>query len=399
MNNQNSINLSVKDFQIIKSANISFLPGLNCIIGQSNNGKSALMRAAKACIYNESGTSSVRLGCNNFAVGLQMNGHTVILQKGNNSLYKIDNEVYGKIGRTQLDEVANALQIKELSINGSNETINFWDQMEKPFLLDRSETELFRFIVDSGKDTNVTAALKSITQDRQQISKDIVITQGKIAQIEDNIKRQELELQNSDKKLDIYNRVIELGPKISRVKELTNLKNKALDDGKQLSEVFSEKSRIDKVIDLSSQILEQINLNTRKLNLSIELSNKIRKSQDQIKNINTLLDKTKSLDISDLNDLFSKYKLLSSLVSKTRDTQDLIVELSNKTYKDININKDNLDKYKSLSEIIGRVNLKQSQIAMLENEKVIIDSELEKVNKELENIKICPTCGQLLHNN
>lgn len=399
MNNQNSINLSVKDFQIIKSANLSFLPGLNCIIGQSNNGKSALMRAAKACIYNESGTSSVRLGCNNFAVGLQMNGHTVILQKGNNSLYKIDNEVYGKIGRTQLDEVANALQIKELSINGSNETINFWDQMEKPFLLDRSETELFRFIVDSGKDTNVTAALKSITQDRQQISKDIVITQGKIAQIEDNIKRQELELQNSDKKLDIYNKIIELGPKISRVKELTNLKNKALDDGKQLSEVFSEKSRIDKVIDLSSQILEQINLNTRKLNLSIELSNKIRISQEQIKNINTLLDKTKSLDISDLNDLFSKYKLLSSLVSKTRDTQDLIVELSNKTYKDININKDNLDKYKNLSEIISRVNLKQSQIAMLENEKVIIDNELEKVNKELENIKICPTCGQLLHNN
>ena len=399
MNNQNSINLSVKDFQIIKSANLSFLPGLNCIIGQSNNGKSALMRAAKACIYNESGTSSVRLGCNNFAVGLQMNGHTVILQKGNNSLYKIDNEVYGKIGRTQLDEVANALQIKELSINGSNETINFWDQMEKPFLLDRSETDLFRFIVDSGKDTNVTTALKSITQDRQQISKDIVITQGKIAQIEDNIKRQELELQNSDKKLDIYNKVIELGPKISRVKELTNLKNKALDDGKQLSEVFSEKSRIDKVIDLSSQILEQINLNTRKLNLSIELSNKISISQEQIKNINILLDKTKSLDISELNDLFSKYKLLSSLVSKTRDTQDLIVELSNKTYKDININKDNLDKYKSLSEIINRVNLKQSQIAMLENEKVIIDNELEKVNKELENIKICPTCGQLLHNN
>ena len=399
MNNQNSINLSVKDFQIIKSANLSFLPGLNCIIGQSNNGKSALMRAAKACIYNESGTSSVRLGCNNFAVGLQMNGHTVILQKGNNSLYKIDNEVYGKIGRTQLDEVANALQIKELSINGSNEAINFWDQMEKPFLLDRSETELFRFIVDSGKDTNVTAALKSITQDRQQISKDIVITQGKIAQIEDNIKRQELELQNSDKKLDIYNKVIELGPKISRVKELTNLKNKALNDGKQLSEVFSEKSRIDKVIDLSSQILEQINLNTRKLNLSIELSNKISISQEQIKSINILLDKTKSLDISDLNDLFSKYKLLSSLVSKTRDTQDLIVELSNKAYKDININKDNLDKYKNLSEIISRVNLKQSQIAMLENEKVIIDNELEKVNKELENIKICPTCGQLLHNN
>ena len=120
---QNNVNLSVKDFQIIKSANLSFLPGLNCIIGQSNNGKSALMRAAKACIYNEPGTTSVRLGCNNFAVGLQMNGHTVILQKGNNSIYKVDNDVYGKIGRTQLDEVAKALGIKQLNINGSNEEI------------------------------------------------------------------------------------------------------------------------------------------------------------------------------------------------------------------------------------------------------------------------------------
>ena len=66
-NQQNSVNLSVKDFQIVKNANLSFLPGLNCIIGQSNNGKSALMRAAKACIYNTPGTTNVRLGCNNFA--------------------------------------------------------------------------------------------------------------------------------------------------------------------------------------------------------------------------------------------------------------------------------------------------------------------------------------------
>ena len=103
MNNQ--INLSVKDYQIIKNANLSFLPGLNCIIGQSNNGKSALMRASKACIYNEAGTTSVRTGCSNYAVGIQMNGHTVILQKGANSLYKIDNELFDLISqRTSLSK-------------------------------------------------------------------------------------------------------------------------------------------------------------------------------------------------------------------------------------------------------------------------------------------------------
>ena len=226
---QNSINLSVKDFQIVKKASLTFTPGLTAIIGQSNNGKSALFRAAKSCIYNEPGTTSIRHGCNQYAVGIQMNGHTVIY-------HKVDNMTYQKVGRTQLPEVAEALGIKELNLNGVNEQINFWDQMEKPFLLDRSETELFRFIVDSGKDNNVTTALKTLTQDRQQITKDITLTEGKIAQLEENIKRQEEALKNSEYKLSIYGAVIELGPKIQRVNDVTNLKNKSISDAKNLKE-------------------------------------------------------------------------------------------------------------------------------------------------------------------
>ena len=108
---ENVINLSVKDFQIIKNASLTFGPGLNAIIGQSNNGKSALFRAAKSCIYNEPGTTSIRNGCSSYAVGLQMNGHTVIYQKGKESIYKIDGNVFQKVGRTQLPEVAGSLNI------------------------------------------------------------------------------------------------------------------------------------------------------------------------------------------------------------------------------------------------------------------------------------------------
>ena len=42
-----TINVNVKDFQIIKSAKAEFIPGLNLIIGPSNNGKTSFIKAIK----------------------------------------------------------------------------------------------------------------------------------------------------------------------------------------------------------------------------------------------------------------------------------------------------------------------------------------------------------------
>ena len=119
----------IKDFQIIKSAALDFEPGLTAILGESNNGKSAIFRAIMSAIYNEPGTTNIRFGADAYMVGIEHNNHKVILQKGANSLYLVDGEKYTKIGKTQLDEVANALNIRSLSINGSTEKINFWNQM------------------------------------------------------------------------------------------------------------------------------------------------------------------------------------------------------------------------------------------------------------------------------
>ena len=41
---------SIKDFQIIKKATLEFTPGLNVIIGPSNNGKTSILKAIKAAL-------------------------------------------------------------------------------------------------------------------------------------------------------------------------------------------------------------------------------------------------------------------------------------------------------------------------------------------------------------
>lgn len=86
-----SLKTQIKDFQIVKKASLEFIPGLNVIVGPSNNGKTSILKAIKAAIYTVPGATPIRSGQTSYAVGLNYNGHTVILQKGlKESVYLVD---------------------------------------------------------------------------------------------------------------------------------------------------------------------------------------------------------------------------------------------------------------------------------------------------------------------
>ena len=399
MEKSSEIVLSVKDFQIIKKASLSFQPGLTAIIGQSNNGKTALFRAAKACIYNEPGTSSVRIGCNQYAVGIQMNGHTVICQKGSNNIYKVDGTLFQKIGRTQLPEVAEALGIRELSLNGSNEQINFWDQMEKPFLLDRSETDLFRFIVDSGKDNNITQALKSIASDRQGITKEITLIEGMIAQAETNLKSFEEKLVNADEVLAICNRIIKIGPEINRLKLLKETLAKYNELKQNLDNTRNTLNNDIMYINRLEPKAEIISTSLRKNDL---ISNILSVIKSKTSDMNTLKDTLKSLELiwnSRLNENFELYKLLNTNLTKSRSIQDEIRKLNSIKIPDITEEfTNNFDKLEKISSTLSLYKDNKTQINLIESSLNSIKLELEQTQKEINSIGICPTCGQPLHN-
>lgn len=391
----NEFNISIKDFQIIKSASLTFKPGLNCIIGQSNNGKSAIFRAAKACIYNTPGTTQVRLGASNYAVGIQANGHTVILQKGTNNIYKIDGKLYEKIGRTQVPEVAEALRIADIPINGTTEEINFQDQMEKPFLLDRSETDLFRFIVDSGKDSNVTLALKTITQDRQQKTKDITITEGALSLIEDNLKTQEEKLKNSDLNISICDRVIALGPKIKSIEDIKNLSS-------HIEELTSNKQKLEEdnkntstLLDKVSPIMEVLKDKVDKQNVINTLANRVDTSKQQLASTKVKLDSLGNItDTKELSNNLDKYKSICELESRLNGSKNALNEMQQITIPELNTT--NFDKYKAISEIVAHIDTSNKDKSVVEDKLKEVKEELSTLQKEIESIGICPTCGRPL---
>ena len=391
-------NVSIKDFQIIQNASLTFKPGLNCIIGQSNNGKSAILRAIKSAIYNKPGTTSVRLGASSYAVGIQANGHTVIFQKGANSKYKVDDTILEKIGRTQIEEVANALNIKDLNLNGVNEEINFLDQMEKPFLLDRSETDLFRFIVDTGKDVNITTALRTITQDRQQISKNITTMDGRIKQVEETLEIQKQNLKDSETKIDLYNKVIDLGPRITRSKELTSLKGTLNDLTEDISKSKEEKSKIDTVLDSVLPVEDRINTINKKQEVINILVSGITKASKEKEELKKKSDSISKIDVSKLSGDYETYNKLRDLSSSIEKINKELDVYKNQKYPEFtNEFNDNVNRYKSISELLGSIKFTNMQLKESKGNLEITIEELKKAEDEVNSYGVCPMCGKPLH--
>jgi len=390
--------VSVKDFQIVKSASLEFIPGLTVIQGESNNGKSALFRAIKSCIYNEPGISNVRVGCKNYMVGIEHKGHKVIFQKGENSLYMIDGQQFNKVGKSQVPEVANALGIKALSINDATEKINFWDQMEKPFLLDRNSSDLFRFIVDSGEDDNLNTTLRSMVSDKNKLNTDKNLKEGSIATLKQQIGTMENTLAGSEEKIQLCENVISFSPMTSKLltinNTITNITNKETEveeTEKQLSRQREIKQEIDSKINTLSYNIstkEQLQEKISKHETVNEELNKLNGTLNNKVDFKVILPSISKIidDKTKLGEKLAKINELSEFISNNKITK---IECS--------IGQDEINRLSSLKVVLDRISYLDDQLNQLTNSKLQLDKEYEPILKEYKAIKVCPYCGNKLH--
>lgn len=398
-----SMKVQVKNYQIIKNAEAEFVPGLNVIVGPSNNGKTSFIKAIKSLIYTEPGSTPIRFGTQSYIVGIQYNGHTVILQKGlKDSAYLVDGEKFTKYGTSTPEEVSKALGIRELELNGKKEKINFWDQMNYPFLLDKSSTELFRFIVDSGEDDQISAALKDMVSDRQGINKDINQLQGSIMVLDEQIASKTKEIDNLKPRLDVSKEIIKMQTKVANVRQMNDLlekikslQSKQLELQKQYNKVEAEsKIYTESVLKLQdsyekssiySNTLQRINDFKNRINQNDQILSKYKITFDLLENVSKVnLEPLIKVRDSILN-LQSKVNLLSNQKSSTLDIDTKKVEENLLT----------LTNYKtSLQRFSANRTLKSNSETMMDSVNKILD----KITKLQSNIQVCPYCGQAIHN-
>lgn len=389
--------VQIKNYQIIKDVSLEFIPGLNVIIGPSNNGKSSILKAIKALIYTVPGTTPIRNGQSFYAVGISYNNHTIILQKGlKESVYIVDGEKYTKYGVNTPEIVSKSLNIKELVLNGNKEQLNFWDQMEYPFLINRTSTELFKFIIDSSDSDQVSQSLKDMVSDRQQLNKEIDLLQGTINTIDLDIDSYTNTLDKSKSIIEACNSIIELQPKVSKLNQLKQIKEIHETNKNELNNLNTELYNKQTETTLHKKYYTNIYSKNSTLqvlnNKFIQLHNLIEDLSNNNEDILKLskLRNLKQLDNSKLNQLKqikNQLDLIKNQISNMKPIKIVKLNLSEQSL--IRLNKLKQIRKNHINNDYKMINLvasKQTTVGHLD---------LLKETKEF--FDICPLCGHKLH--
>lgn len=139
----------VNNFQSIEKASIT-VKGFTLIIGQSNQGKSATLRALKAACTNRFKNGQVRHGEDHALIKVRVPDSDSVLQScrpWNGSIkYKLGDQLFTKVGRTMPRQIAEFLNLGVLEAGSDSYSLNFHDQFQPPLLLAFSQPKVMELL-------------------------------------------------------------------------------------------------------------------------------------------------------------------------------------------------------------------------------------------------------------
>lgn len=167
--------LTLENFQSHKYTELEFAPGLNAIIGQSDTGKSAILRALRWVITNRpSGEAYRSYWGGDTEVIIQLDNSSIMRYKSaSGNGYKLNGSVFQAIGTTVPDEIASALAIDE---------VNFQQQLDRPFLLDSSPGEVAQHFNRVAGLDKIDSAVQTVQSKIRQINSGLAAAQTAVAQ-------------------------------------------------------------------------------------------------------------------------------------------------------------------------------------------------------------------------
>jgi len=128
--------LSISNFQSHKNSILNFAPGVNCIVGESDSGKTAILRALNWIITNRPSGDAFRSswgGVTECRVDLTDGNWIARTKDKDGNQYELNAEVMKAMGMTVPESIAKVLNLNSVNIQG---------QMDSPFLLASSAGEV-----------------------------------------------------------------------------------------------------------------------------------------------------------------------------------------------------------------------------------------------------------------
>jgi len=275
--------LIIKNFQSHKLTKLKFHSGVNCIIGSSDVGKTAIIRALRWLMFNRPKGDAIRsYWGGETRVSMSTEAGKLDLVRDSTNYYVLNGQKLEAIGYDVPEEVTSMLNVNE---------INLQNQHDRPFLLDTSPGAVAQFF-------NAVAHLDVIDRAISNVQK-------WIRELHQGIDSAASQIVNLEAKLSEYDGIEELDGRVTAIEQLDKERRGYLSLAEQLQTYVKEIKDVEAKIDSHASIL---NLDESVDATLLLIQEKQNKTVEQIQLLNLLT------AIEDVNkQAESKQNLISKL--------------------------------------------------------------------------------------
>lgn len=382
--NSSNFELDLTNFQSISKAHLEFVKGINIIVGQSNSGKSATLRAIKANILNTTGANRfIRNGSEDSTVSIKYRGNDINWYRNKKeSKYTVNGEDYIKVGSSNLFKI---LEDNGFVVDDKNNLMNVESELELPFPFDRNSSELFKLFENIFCVSDSACILKLMKDDEDRNDKERKRKEEEILKLDNKLKA----LEELEQEVDL--------DKLKRGKELLVslcTKKETLED---------TVSKITKI----TYLIKQLDLREPKIDFTNDTITKydtLRKNCTKINTTVELIKLGKSIlsdkDITTDNKLDSVERLekLHTTYFRLKNTE-LLLTLSESCTKELSVDNSAIDNYLTLKNVFLKVMNIKKEAKELKDKLELEEKALEEIQEKLSSYKVCPLCGSDIGDN
>jgi len=186
-----SIDIDIKDFQSLEQVKLR-VEKFTTLIGGNNLGKSAVTRAVRSVAKNKG--DGTRLGAKFNEVTLSNEHFKVVRKKGTKfNDYRIEREGYGSVDYTKVnrdvpEEIAQ-LGFKPIQVGRDKVFVQFPNQFEKIFLLDRPSAVVAEALSKISNIEVINRALRAANRDRKQKESLLKVRRSDVENLKEKLKQ------------------------------------------------------------------------------------------------------------------------------------------------------------------------------------------------------------------
>lgn len=403
-------NVELINFQSHNHTEIEFDRGLNVFLGNSDAGKTAILRAIKWALFNEpKGDYFIRQGERDVSVKVTFSNGVVVERSrtpSKNSYYLLDAEGqemrFEGFGLDVPKEITDAIQMYKVSLDNSNNKVilNIAEQLDGPFLLNDQASIRASAIGRLIGVNYVDDALRTVVRDNKRINQELESLRASKDDLKEQLKEFDYILDYKDKfqKLSyIRDKIKELDQRlnlVSSLKEEYDQFNLEINKISSLLENFKNLENIDSIMPkVESNIFKKKTYESYldRLNRTEAEVATISNTLDNLKNIDSIYEKAKDIEIKEkkldsYSKLLQQYRANSNLIDDTKNDLDSlknidkISDINNSLDEKINLYTKIFSTKENLLAIDEKLNYGNNYIKNFSNNDAI-----ENISEKLDN--------------